>query len=92
MVNRDRTQIQHGLASIVASGDHEASIVWLEAPKGEDFPAYLMRSVVDANGNVTKEEKLDPNVCTCCPTAIVRTARGLLIAYRGNTRTEHSRH
>jgi hypothetical protein len=85
MVNHDTTQIQHGLASIVASGDHEASIVWLEAPKGEDFPSYLMRTVVDASGTVKNEEKLDPNVCTCCPTSVVRTAKGLLIAYRGAT-------
>jgi hypothetical protein len=85
MANRDQSQTQHGLASIVASGDHEASIVWLHAPKGEDYPAFLMRTVIDSSGNVTKEEKLDPDVCTCCPTSVVRTAKGLLIAYRGHT-------
>jgi hypothetical protein len=38
--------------------------------------------VVSSNGTVVKEESLDPDVCTCCPTSIVKTTRGLLVAYR----------
>jgi hypothetical protein len=70
------------LASVVASGDHEASVVWLEALKGEDGPISLKRTVVGADGKVIKEESIDNDVCTCCPTSVVKTARGLLIAYR----------
>ncbi len=88
VVNKDRTNVQHGLAAMVATGPNEASIVWLEALKGEDGPVTLKRSIVNAEGAVLKEENLDPDVCTCCPTAIVKTARGLLVAYRGHTKAD----
>ena len=41
MANKDKSQSQHGLASITASGPHEASVVWLQALKGDDGPASL---------------------------------------------------
>jgi hypothetical protein len=85
MAHKDHSMVQHGLASIVASGDHEASIVWLEALHGEDAPVALKRTVVSAEGKVVKEEALDTDVCGCCPTSIVKTARGLLVAYRDHT-------
>lgn len=86
MAHKDRSQVQHGLASMVASGDHEASLIWLEALKGEDEPVAMKRTIVSAAGAVVKEEVLDPDVCGCCPTTIVKTARGLLIAYRAHTK------
>ncbi|MGD0135994.1 MAG: hypothetical protein ABSE57_28450 [Bryobacteraceae bacterium] len=85
MANQDRSPVQHALVSMVASGEREASLVWLEALKGEDAPSVLKRTVVSSDGKVVKEENLDKDVCTCCPTSIVRTARGLLVAYRGHT-------
>ena len=57
MASHDKSQAQHGLASIVASGDHEASLIWLQALKGEDGPASLMRSMIGANGTELKEER-----------------------------------
>ncbi len=86
MASHDKGMGQHGLASIVASGDHEASLVWLQALKGDDGPASLMRSVIGAGGTELKEESLDADVCDCCPTSVVKTSRGLLIAYRGHTK------
>ncbi len=85
IIHKDRSKVQHGLASIVASGDNEASILWLEALKGEDGPVSLKRTVVSSEGKVLKEESLDNDVCTCCPTSVVKTARGLLVAYRDHT-------
>ncbi len=58
--------------------------VWLVALKGEDEPSSLKRPVGSA-GKVVKEEVMEPDVCTCCPTSMVRTARGLLVDYRGHT-------
>jgi hypothetical protein len=86
MASHDKSQAQHGLASIVASGDREASLIWLQALKGDDGPASLMRSVISASGTELKEETLDPDVCDCCPTSVVKTARGLLVAYRSRTK------
>jgi len=85
MAHRDRSLAQHGLASIVASGDREASLFWLQALKGEDGPVSLMRTVIDADGKEIKEENLDADVCACCPTAVTKTSRGMLVAYRDHT-------
>jgi hypothetical protein len=85
MAHRDKSPVQHALASMTASGDSEASLVWLEALKGEDAPSALKRTVVSSDGQVVKEETLDSDVCTCCPTSIVRTAKGLLVAYRDHS-------
>ena len=84
MAHKDRSQNLHGLASMVASGDQEISLIWLEALKGEDEPAVLKRTVVNAAGAVLKEESLETDVCTCCPTSVVRTTKGILVAYRGH--------
>src|SRR5215471_8282550 len=85
MAHKDRAQVQHGLASAVASGPKEASIFWLQALKGEDGPVSLMRTVVGADGKEIKEEELDNDVCSCCPTSAVNTAKGILVAYRDHT-------
>ena len=85
MAHQDRSPVQHALVSMVASGDREASLVWLEALKGEDAPSVLKRTVVNNDGKVMKEESLDSDVCTCCPTSIVKTPKGLLVAYRDHT-------
>lgn len=85
MAHKDRSPVQHALASMAPSGDQEASLVWLEALKGEDAPSALKRTVVSSDGKIVKEETLDADVCTCCPTSIVRTQKGLLVAYRDHT-------
>jgi hypothetical protein len=85
VAHKDRSMVQHGLAAMVATGPAEASIVWLQALKGESGPVSLMRSVVNGDGALVKEESLDSDVCNCCPTSIVKTARGLLVAYRDHT-------
>jgi hypothetical protein len=41
MANQDRSPVHHALVSMVASGDQEASLVWLEALKSEDEPSPL---------------------------------------------------
>ncbi len=56
-------------ASIVASGDREASLIW-PAPGsegGDDGPASLMRSVIGADGSELKEETLDADVWRLLP-------------------------
>ena len=75
LAHRDRSPGEHGLASMASSGSNEASIFWLEMLKGEDGPAYLMRTVVDPSGKEIKEERLDVDVCTCCPTAAAKTVK-----------------
>jgi hypothetical protein len=85
IAHHDHSQVQHGLVSIVASGPQEASLFWLQALKGEDAPVSLMRTIVGADGKEIKEEELDKDTCSCCPTSTVKTAKGLLVAYRDHT-------
>jgi len=85
MAHRDRAPVQHGLASMVGSGAGETSLFWLQAGKDEDAPTALMRTVVDSSGKEIREERLAPDVCACCPTAVAKTTKGLLLAYRGHT-------
>ncbi len=85
MAHHDHAAVQHGLASIVQSGPHEASVLWLWANKGDDGPVTLMRTIVDADGKEIKEEPLDTDTCSCCPTSVVKTSKGILVAYRDHT-------
>jgi len=85
MAHKDKSPVQHGLASMISSGNREASVFWLEALKGEDGPVALKRTVISGEGKVLKEESLDSDTCACCPTSVVKTARGLLVAYRDHT-------
>jgi hypothetical protein len=88
MGHHDKSEVQHGLASMAADGDREASIFWLYASKGPDKPTQLMRSVINSEGAEVKEEILAADVCECCPTSVTRTSSGLLLAYRGHTKDD----
>jgi BNR repeat-like domain len=83
--HHDHSAVQHGLASMIANPDGGASIFWLEALKGEDAPVALKRTIVDAAGKEVREEQIDSDVCGCCPTAVAKTSKGLLVAYRDHT-------
>jgi hypothetical protein len=85
MAHHDRAPVQHGLASMVASGAGETSVFWLMAGQNEEGPTALMRTIVDASGKEIREERLAPDVCACCPTAVAKTTKGLLLAYRAHT-------
>jgi hypothetical protein len=85
---RDKSDVEHGLASMVSNGDGTASLFFLQSLKGPDAPTSLMRSIISANGNEIKEETLDPDVCECCPTATGKTSRGLIVVYRDHTKED----
>ena len=88
MGHHDKSDVEHGLASMAANSDKEASLFWLQSLNGPDKPTSLMRSVIGADGNEIKEETLAADVCECCPTAVARTTRGLLLAYRAHTKDD----
>ena len=48
----------------------------------------LRTAVVHPDGGLSEEALLDARVCDCCPTAAVRTARGVLVAYRDRSPDE----
>ena len=86
--HHDHSAVQHGLASMIANPDGGASIFWLEALKGEDAPVALKRTIVDASGKEISEEQINGDVCGCCPTAVAKTSKGLLLAFRAHTKAD----
>lgn len=84
--HHDRSPVQHGLASMIGNPDGGGSIFWLEALKGEDAPVALKRTIVDATGKEVREEIIDSDVCGCCPTAVAKTSKGLLLAFRAHSK------
>jgi hypothetical protein len=88
MAHHDKSDVEHGLASMAPTGDKEASIFFLQSLKGPDAPTSLMRSVIGLDGNEVKEEMLAADVCECCPTAVARTSRGVVVAFRAHTKDD----
>jgi hypothetical protein len=86
MANQDRSPVQHALVSMVTGSDQEASLVWLEALKGEDEPSRLKRTLVSSAGKVLEEELLEPHVCTCCPTSSLERREGFFWPTAGTRR------
>ena len=84
--HHDHSAAQHGLASMIANPDGGGSIFWLEALKGEDNPVALKRTIVDSTGKEVREEVIQGDVCGCCPTAVTKTSKGLLLAFRAHSK------
>src|SRR5882757_4163896 len=89
LVNRSAAQPgeDNGYASAAALNDTDAAFIWLDGRNWEkDKRVQLMSRTVRADGAMSEVSLLDPDTCTCCSTAIIRTSSGLLAAYLGHTR------
>jgi hypothetical protein len=90
--HHDGTASEHGFVSLVPGDDASCTIVWLDGraaagkPEGEG-EMRLMAAELTPNG-LGDETLLDPRVCDCCQTTAVRTARGVLVAYRDRSPEE----
>ena len=88
--HRDATATEHGFASLVPDAQGGATLVWLD---GRDYAdkeqgeMILMSATLNPDG-CSPERALDARVCDCCQTAAVRTANGLLVAYRDRSPEE----
>lgn len=85
----NRAAAQPGEDNAYASGvrldDQRAQFVWLDGRDWEKSKrVQLMARIVGADGQMSEEQLLDSDTCTCCSTAIVRTPSGVLAAYRGH--------
>jgi len=92
--HRDELPVEHAFASLIATGGEAFTCVWLDgreyAGKEEGDPGAQsqLRAADWAGGTFGAETVLDPKVCDCCPTAAVRTASGMLVAYRDRSDDE----
>ncbi|MGH9642930.1 MAG: sialidase family protein, partial [Terriglobales bacterium] len=89
IVHSDRTNGEHSFVSLAVQDDSHATIVWLDSRDYDTKHTYrLMSAVIGSSGVVSDEQTVDDDVCTCCPTALVKTTRGFVAAYRNHTPQE----
>lgn len=93
--HRDGAAAEHGFVSIVPEMLGGGTCIWLDGReyegKEEGAPGVQMQlraATFLPNGEWSEESVLDPRVCDCCQTAAVRTARGVLVAYRDRSDQE----
>lgn len=84
-VHTDASISEHSFSSVAPDDNGGATIVWLDARDYSADKRYrLMSAVVSSTGKVSGETTIDSDVCTCCPTSLTRTSKGLLAVYRGH--------
>jgi hypothetical protein len=88
LVNRSAAQPgeDNAYASAAALDESRAALIWLDGRNWDKQKrVQLMSRTVRSDGTMNEATVLDPDTCTCCSTALVSTASGLLAAYRGHT-------
>ncbi|GJL56703.1 MAG: hypothetical protein NPIRA02_38350 [Nitrospirales bacterium] len=96
--HRDGVAAEHGFATIFPVDD-EAGIIWLDGREYQkptsnrkDQQAsgnYTLRYTrIDRKGNLSIEQIIDHNTCTCCGTSVAVTTVGPMAAWRGRTEKE----
>lgn len=83
--HRDASPREHGFVSMVAENDTTVGMIWLDgrnmtAPEQGEMSLRFTR--MTSSGRLGADEELDRRTCECCQTALVRTRRGLVAAYR----------
>lgn len=95
--HRDSSASEHGFVSVVPWGVGGAALIWLDGRRmgavdlsqGEPVGDMMLRfTTVTRGGELSPDVTVDRRVCECCTTALARTERGLLAAYRDRTSDE----
>ena len=91
----DGTLTQHGFVSLVERPEGGVELVWLDGRQQEqdvespDGGAMSLRyAAFDETWTQTAGALVDGRVCECCPTALGRTDRGLVAAFRDRSPSE----
>jgi len=92
--HRDGTSTEHGFVSLVPDTTG-VLVVWLDGRNAATHsdsmttPDMTLRAArLLSDGRLEQEALLDGRTCDCCQTAAVRTARGVLVAYRDRSAGE----
>lgn len=97
----DASPTEHGFVALVPIDRNEVAATWLdgretagnghassEAAEGGPSTMTVRFGIIGADGVVRGETLLDDMVCDCCQTALARTGRGLVAAYRDRSLDE----
>jgi hypothetical protein len=92
--HRDRTQTQHGFATLFEMPDKRLGLVWLdgrdmETTKDPQGGVMTLRfTSFDSSWTHAADVPVNVRVCECCQTAAVVTADGVLTAFRDRSEKE----
>jgi hypothetical protein len=88
--HHDRSENEHGFASLIATGPGEFGVLWLDGNriKDEEGDMALNYATVGMDGKVSKETVIDTRVCECCQTAAAVTPDGIIAVYRDRSDKE----
>ena len=96
-VNDDSVAAEHGFAALWPAGGDRIGIAWLDGRNagGEDehedmhAGATALRAATFGPGlQPANEAVVDARTCDCCSTAVARTAKGVVVAYRDRSDAE----
>jgi hypothetical protein len=90
-VHDDRSDTEHGFVAMVTDGEGGVDLTWLDGramTEAERGPMSVRTRYIDRSGTFGPERLLDDRSCECCQTAVTRTSRGLLAAYRDRSEDE----
>ncbi|OZC04546.1 hypothetical protein BSZ36_02365 [Rubricoccus marinus] len=95
LLHDDGMPAEHGFVSVAPLANSSAGVVWLDGRAqsgghdGDHAGAMSLRyAMLTASGERRGDAVLDVRTCDCCPTAIVSTPEGPLVAYRDRSEAE----
>ena len=98
--HRDDSPMEHGFVSMVPWAEAAAALVWLDGRRmksaesrrdGDELDSGEMSvraTTITSEGELGPDVLLDSRACECCQTAIARTPKGLVAAYRDRSESE----
>ena len=92
--HHDRTETQHGFASLFQAPGAGLGLVWLDGRATNPKLAHptdnmsLRAAIFSRAGVQLSEMAIDTRVCDCCPTSVAVTAEGPIVAFRNRSDKE----
>jgi len=86
----DATPSEHGFVSFSPTPDDRMGVLFLDGRETvrKGGAMTLRFATWGPSGAPGRDDLVDPRVCDCCQTAMARTTRGLVIAYRDRSDAE----
>jgi hypothetical protein len=96
--HKDGTPTEHGFVSMIPWDSGTFLAVWLDGRQTEgrtadkyfnlDYAMTLRGALISTEGEIKESFLIDKSICDCCPTSLVKTEDGAIVAYRNRTDDE----